>query len=196
MTLPFRLTPWLILTLALPLAACNEEVAQDVTPVELTAETLGHFCQMNLLEHPGPKAQVHLEGLPGAPLFFSQVRDAIAYQRLPEQSQPILATYVNDMGAPGATWEVPGEGNWIRAETAFYVLGSHREGGMGAPEAIPFGSRDAAVAFASAEGGDVMTLADIPEDAILTPVDMTPAQVSDSAEDDDFTQRLRAIQEH
>lgn len=196
MTLPFRLTPWLILTLALPLAACKEEVAQDVTPVELTAETLGHFCQMNLLEHPGPKAQVHLEGLPGAPLFFSQVRDAIAYQRLPEQSQPILATYVNDMGAPGATWEVPGEGNWIRAETAFYVLGSQREGGMGAPEAIPFGSRDAAMAFARAEGGDVMTLADIPEDAILAPVDMTPAQVSDDSEDDDFAQRLRAIQEH
>ena len=52
------------------------------------------------------------------------------------------------------------------------------------------------VLLVCAEGGDVMTLADIPEDAILTPVDMTPAQVSDSAEDDDFTQRLRAIQEH
>ena len=75
----------LILSLSLSLlalAACKEEVVQTTDPVGLTAESIGHFCQMNLLEHPGPKAQVHLEGLPGAPLFFSQVRDAVAYARL------------------------------------------------------------------------------------------------------------------
>lgn len=56
----------------------------------MTPEPLGHFCKMNLLEHPGPKAQVFLEGNT-APLFFSQVRDAIAYMRGPEQVAPILA---------------------------------------------------------------------------------------------------------
>ncbi|WP_409998019.1 nitrous oxide reductase accessory protein NosL, partial [Escherichia coli] len=25
----------------------------------MTEEALGHYCQMNLTEHPGPKAQVH-----------------------------------------------------------------------------------------------------------------------------------------
>src|SRR5690606_22138812 len=94
------------------LAACREAVAQNTDPVELNAETLGHFCQMNLLEHPGPKAQVHLKGLPGTPLFFSQVRDAIAYARMPEQSHPILAIHVNDMARPGASWDEPGQGNW------------------------------------------------------------------------------------
>lgn len=179
-----------ILALLLALAACKEEVAQDITPVELTPATTGHFCQMNLLEHPGPKAQVHLEGLPGAPLFFSQVRDAIAYQRMPEQTHRILAIQVNDMGAPGATWDVPGEGNWIDAADAWFVLGSDRTGGMGAPEAVPFGTRDAAEAFAAREGGTVMRLSDIPDDLVLTPEETGPA---DTADDADFEDRLRAL---
>lgn len=78
----------LILTLMLLVSACKEEVTQDVTPVALGPDTTGYFCQMTLPEHPGPKGQVHLEGLPGAPLFFSQVRDTIAYQRMPSQDAP------------------------------------------------------------------------------------------------------------
>ena len=52
------------LLFALALGACNEEVAQNTDPLPLAPETLGYFCQMNLLEHEGPKGQVHLEGLP------------------------------------------------------------------------------------------------------------------------------------
>ena len=178
-----------ILALCLTLAACKQEVAQDTTPVELTAETLGHFCQMNLLEHPGPKAQVHLEGMPGRPLFFSQVRDAIAYARLPEQSHPILAIQVNDMGVSSATWDNPGQGNWIDADDAFFVLGSARTGGMGAPEAVPFGSEAAAEAFAAQEGGTVMRLSAIPDDLVLAPEDTAP----NPTEDADFENRLRAL---
>lgn len=180
----------LILALCLGLAACKAEVAQDLTPVDLTAETLGHFCQMNLLEHPGPKAQVHLAGMPGTPLFFSQVRDAIAYTRLPEQSHPILAVQVNDMGAEGATWDNPGRGNWIDAEDAFFVLGSAREGGMGAPEAVPFGTQADAQAFTAQEGGSVMRLAEIPTESVLAPANTAP---ENTANDPDFEDRLRAL---
>ncbi|WP_370878626.1 nitrous oxide reductase accessory protein NosL [Pararhizobium capsulatum] len=42
------------------------------------------------------------------------------------------------MGAVGATWERPGNGNWILASNAFYVVGSARQGGMGAPETVLF----------------------------------------------------------
>ena len=91
------------LLLVLLLAACRTE-PDAPPPTAMTAESVGHYCQMNLLEHPGPKAQVFLEGS-SAPLFFSQVRDAIAYMRAPEQVAPILAVYVNDMGRAGATWE-------------------------------------------------------------------------------------------
>lgn len=173
------------------LAACKQEAAQDTSPVEMTAETLGHFCQMNLLEHPGPKAQIHLEGTPGTPLFFSQVRDAIAYQRLPEQSHAILAIQVNDMGAAGATWEEPGKGNWIDASTAYYVLGSGVEGGMGAPEAIPFGTQAGAEAFVAAEGGQIMRLGEIPDEQVLAPAE-DPA-LPDSGDEADFEHRLRAL---
>lgn len=55
------------------LSSCKEDVAQSIVPQDMTPETLGHYCQMNLLEHPGPKAQIFLEGSP-APLFFSTLR--------------------------------------------------------------------------------------------------------------------------
>lgn len=172
----------------LTLAACKEETTQDTSAVPLTGEAVGYFCQMNLFEHEGPKAQAHLAGLPQMPLFFSQVRDIVAYQRLPEQSHEILAMWVNDMGAAGATWANPGPDNWIAAQDALYVVGSRVVGGMGADEIIPFSDPAKAAAFADANGGEVMRLADIPDDAVLA-----PATFDEGSDDADFEQRLRAL---
>ncbi|MBP9950288.1 MAG: nitrous oxide reductase accessory protein NosL, partial [Cypionkella sp.] len=55
----------LLILLLLALPACRDETAAIPQPLEMTAQTVGHFCQMNVLEHPGPKGQIHLEGLPG-----------------------------------------------------------------------------------------------------------------------------------
>lgn len=184
-----RLRPVLLAAALALLSACKEDIAQSTAPQDMTPETLGHYCQMNLLEHPGPKAQIFLEGSP-APLFFSQVHDAIAYARGPEQIAPILAIYVNDMGTAGATWDQPGDGNWIAADKAFYVVGSARRGGMGAPEAVPFSSREGAAAFALAEGGMVLALADITDAMVLTPVETGADQGNDH---DDYLGRLRAL---
>nr|AWJ66022.1 nitrous oxide reductase maturation protein, outer-membrane lipoprotein [uncultured bacterium] len=177
------------LMLILLLAACRQEAEQAIDPVTLSASSVGHFCQMNLLEHPGPKAQVHLDGIPGAPLFFSQVRDAVAYARLPEQDHVILAIWVNDMGAPGATWENPGATNWIDAQTAHYVVGSDQAGGMGAPELVPFADISAAAAFADAHDGTVSALDAIPDAAVIAPVALQPGEGDDA----DFRDRLRAL---
>lgn len=181
--------------LALALTGCKTEIAQNTTPVEMTAQTLGHYCQMNLLEHPGPKAQVHLQGADGMPLYFSQVRDAIAYLRAPEQSAPILAVYVNDMGREEATWDIPGDGNWIPAESAWFVVESRREGGMGAPETVPFADQQQAQDFAKTEGGRVLTLTDIPDDMVLAPVEnLLPDDANPHSDhDSDFEDRLRAL---
>jgi copper chaperone NosL len=173
------------------LAACQDKAAQDTTPQDMTAETLGHYCQMNLLEHSGPKGQVFLEGMP-APLFFSQVRDAIAYTRGPEQMAPISAVYVNDMGASGATWERPGDGNWIAVDKAVYVVGSARQGGMGAPETVPFSTREAAETFIRAEGGRVLSLAEITDEIVLTPVEDNSDRNS-QGDETEFHNRLRAL---
>jgi len=159
-----------LLAIVLALAACREEAADGLPPaVTMSAAALGHYCQMNLFEHPGPKAQVHLAGY-ADPLFFSQVRDAIAYARMPEQSAPIRAIYVSDMGR-AAAWDDPGADNWTNAETAYFVSGADVTGGMGAPELVPFAVRTAADAFIRDHGGAVLRLAEVPDALVLAPVE-------------------------
>lgn len=175
------------LLFALALAACQEELAQNTDPLPLTADTVGHFCQMNLLEHEGPKAQVHLEGLPGMPFYFSQVSDLVVYLRLPEQSHKVLAIYVSDIGAEGATWADPGPANWIDATSAHYVVGSDALGGMGAPEVVPFADLARAETFVNEHGGTVMALDSIPDSAVAAPVSST------AEGEDDYARRLKAL---
>lgn len=167
------------------LTACKET---EITPlaVALTADSTGYFCQMNLLEHPGPKAQIHTKTFPGHPLFFSQVKDAVAYLHMPEQPDTVTAIYVNDMGAAGATWADPGANNWIAADKAVYVVGSMAKGGMDAPEFVPFSDPKLAEDFAKTNGGQVLALTDIPEAAITPPA---PAQTDDA----DIAARLNAL---
>ncbi|WP_323037961.1 nitrous oxide reductase accessory protein NosL [Pararhodobacter sp.] len=173
----------------LALGACREEVASLPDAVQMNAEAVGHYCQMNMLEHPGPKAQVHLSGLPN-PLFFSQVRDAVAYQRMPEQSHAIVVIYVSDMGG-GTDWNDPGSHNWIPAETALYVVGSQIVGGMGAPELVPFSTQAEAEAFVGEHGGEILRLDAIPDALVLAPVEIDEG--TDAEEESDFEQRLRAL---
>ncbi len=182
--------PGLLALALIGLAACREEEADLPGPVPLTVEAVGHFCQMDLLEHPGPKAQAHLVGMPH-PLFFSQVRDVVAYQRMPEQSHVVAVAYVSDMGAPGASWEDPGAKNWIAASDAVYVVGSAVAGGMGAPELVPFSRSEDAVAFAARHGGQVLTLDAIPDAAVLAPVEADDA--ANAADEADFLRRLESV---
>jgi len=69
--------------------------------------------------------------------------------------------------AKAANWDKPGADNWIDANIALFVIGSDRKGGMGAAEAVPFSSEEAAAAFARDHGGRVVGLAAIPRDYIL-----------------------------
>ena len=160
-----------LLIAVLLLTACKDEVVEMPDPVAMTDEALGHFCLMQLDQHPGPKAQIHLAGLPD-PIFFAQVRDALAYVKGPERDAEIRAIYVSDMGA-ATSWAVPGPENWTDATAAHFVVGADVTGGMGAPEIVPFFDVGAARAFAADKGGEVMTLDAIPPEAVLAPVDFT-----------------------
>ncbi len=159
----------IVLLAAVALIGCRGEDDKIPDAVAMTSDALGHYCQMNLMEHVGPKAQVHLEGMP-APLFFSQVRDAIAYQRMPEQSHSISAIYVSDMSV-APDWKTPGINNWMSAEKAIYVVGSKLTGGMGAQELVPFSEKTSAEKFAAANGGEIRSLSDIPDELVLAPVE-------------------------
>ena len=160
---------WPLLALAL-LAACDDETSRALpSPMTLNDDAAGFYCQMVILEHDGPKAQLFLEG--GiAPLWFSQVRDGLAYLKSPEQEGVILVLYVNDMGkAP--SYADPGADNWINAKDAFYVVGSDAIGGMGAPELVPFGTAESAQEFAATHGGTVQKLDEISTESVLSPVE-------------------------
>lgn len=135
-------------------------------PFALNEAAMGRYCGMNLLEHPGPKGQVILSHLPDEPIWFSSVRDTVAFTLLPEEPKNIAAIYVSDMAA-APSWEAPGAENWIDAKSAHYVVGSSVLGGMGGAEAVPFSTAEAAAEFAQANGGEVVGFAEIPADYIL-----------------------------
>lgn len=159
-----------LLLATLLLAACKEDIAQAPDPVTMTADALSHFCLMQVDTHPGPKAQIHLKGLP-EPIFFAQMRDALAYVKGPERDADILAFYVSDMGA-AASWHSPGIDNWVLAQSVTFVVGADVTGGMGAPEIVPFSDPAMARDFAARNGGTVMTLSEIPAELVLAPVDV------------------------
>lgn len=149
------------------LAGCTaQQEAPPPPPFALTADAMGRYCGMNVLEHAGPKGHVILSHLPDEPIWFSSARDTIAFTLLPDEPKNIAAIYVSDM-AVAPSWEEPGAENWIDARTAYYVIGSGMLGGMGAMEAVPFSVESAAAEFARINGGEVVRFADIPPDYIL-----------------------------
>ena len=149
-----------------PLEGCGQQVSEEPPkPFELTSSAIGHYCAMNLVEHAGPKGQVILASQTD-PVWFSSARDTIAFTILPEEPKDILAIYVSDM-AKAVSWEDPGANNWVDARKAFFVIGSTVQGGMGAPETVPFSDRAAADKFVAERGGRVVTFEQIPPDYVL-----------------------------
>ncbi|MBR0847928.1 nitrous oxide reductase accessory protein NosL [Bradyrhizobium diazoefficiens] len=154
------------LLLAVVLTGCDEkQVAKLPPPHRMTAELIGHYCGMNILEHPGPKGQIFVASLI-EPVWFSSARDTIAFTVLPDEPKDILAIYVSDMGkAP--SWDKPGPDNWVEARKASFVIESRARGGMGGDEAVPFSERAAAEKFVAENGGRIVSFADVPRDYVL-----------------------------
>ena len=157
---------FLIVALGLSLLGACKGEGDIPSPVALTRAANGHYCSMIIIDHPGPKAQV-FEKDATQPLWFSSVRDALAYLRLPGEAQRVIVAYVHDMSR-ATSWQTPNnDGIWIRADSAVYVLGSSKRGGMGAQEAVPFSDASAAKNFVAEFGGRVVGFGDIPDDYIL-----------------------------
>lgn len=157
--------------LALVLGACTNEKGSANAPValEVDADAVGYYCGMLLQDHEGPKGQIHLASRK-QPVWFSSARDTLAFTRLPEEPDDITAIYVNDMGR-ATNWASPEPGTWIDARQAWFVIDSRRQGGMGGPEAIPFGDEEKAKAFAAENGGRVVGFDDVPEAYVLGPTE-------------------------
>ncbi len=152
-----------MLMLALLLSACDKtpEAEAPPPPQTLTREASGYYCLMTVVAHSGPKGHIILSDQPEA-IWFTSVRDTIAFTLSPEEPKNIVAIYVNDM--TDADWDNPGIDNWIEAEKAWYVINSDRAGGMGAPEAVPFSTKAKAELFAEQHGGSVYDFDSMPRD--------------------------------
>jgi copper chaperone NosL len=161
---------WLIVAFLVVACSPESQTSEVPKPIAMTEEAVGHYCSMNILEHAGPKVQIHLDGIEH-PIWFSQVRDGVAYMRSPEKTYRTTAVFVHDM-AKATSWNQPGDHAWIDATEAFFVLGSKMAGGMGAPETIPFGTKAAAEDFVAKHGGNVMLLSAIPDSYVLSPVEI------------------------
>ena len=166
MSIPLARKAILALSALLLLSACFEDaVVERPVPINLGTEDVGYFCSMNINEHSGPRAQVHLEGL-AKPLWFPQVRDMFGYVMLPGENKRIAALYVTDMSGK-TDWNDTDNGPWIDAKTASFVINSKR-GGMGALETIPFSNRKDAEAFTQQYGGDVVAYDEISVDYVFS----------------------------
>ena len=151
----------------MPLTGCKEDEAAvpPPSPQTITADAIGHYCGMNMLDHPGPKGQIILASQKEA-VWFSSARDAISFTLLPEEPKDIRAIYVSDM-AKAPNWEEPGTTNWVDAKQASFVIGSRRQGGMGGEEAVPFSDKAAADKFVAENGGRVVAFSEVPKDYVL-----------------------------
>ena len=153
-------------SLFIALAGCGEKQAARVPPpYRMTEEAIGHYCGMNLFEHPGPKGQIIATSLI-EPVWFSSARDAIAFTMLPDEPKDIQAIYVSDM-AKAPSWDKPGDDNWVEARKALFVIGSRLKGGMGGDEAVPFSDRNVAERFTAENGGRIVSFAEVPRDYVL-----------------------------
>ena len=152
----------IILFTVILITACEKTPISEAPPAQLlTREASGYYCLMTVVYHKGPKGQIILSDKADA-LWFTSVRDTIAFTLSPEEPKNITAIYVNDMS--NADWDDPGAENWILAKDAWYVLNSNRAGGMGAPETVPFSTKENAEIFAKQQDGTVYAFNAIPHD--------------------------------
>ena len=177
-----------LLLIPVGFAGCQKEAAQLPPPRKMTAEAIGHYCGMNLFEHPGPKGQIFAASLI-EPVWFSAVRDTIAFTMLPDEPKDILAIYVSDMGK-AESWDKPGADNWIEARKAMFVIGSRIKGGKGGEEAVPFSDRGAAEKFAAENGGRIVTFDQVPREYVLASGD-AQADTGSDGEASAPTERMR-----
>lgn len=148
---------WAGLALLAALGACSQ-APRTAHPLEPDDDTVCVLDGMALKDAAGPKAQIHYSE--GQPDFFCDLVELFDAVRAPESRRAVAAVFVQDMGK--ADWDHP-RGHWIDAKTAFYVVGSGKQGSMG-PTFGAFANAGDADAFAAREGGRVLRFDQISAD--------------------------------
>ncbi len=149
----------LMLCLILFVAACSEEVKQEVNtdPVTFNSGDECHVCGMLVLEWPGAKGQ-SINKQSGETLKFCSTTDLFSWWLQPENKTVQAQIYVHDMAK--AHWDTPSDEHLVDAREAWYVIGSGLIGAMG-PTLVSFADEAPAQELATKNGGRVLRFDDI-----------------------------------
>ncbi len=156
-----------VISLFYILFGCDNPTTRQIqTPHAVSRDDIGYYCNMIVENHTGPKGQILLSDREKA-IWFTSVRDALAFTLLPDEPKNIAAFFVTVMDE--GEWEHPEKqiNSWHDAQMAWYVINSSQRGGMGQMELIPFKQQKSANDFVELNGGEVVAYPDIPEDYVL-----------------------------
>ena len=134
---------------ALVLDACSQATVGAIAQEPL-ADTVCALDGMVLQDFPGPKAQVQYTE--GKADYYCDLSELFAVLLAPEHKRKIAGVFVQDSGK--TDWATP-SGHWIAAKDALFVIGSRKQGSMGATFGAFSSAQDAAT-FVQEEGGKVV----------------------------------------
>jgi copper chaperone NosL len=145
------------------LIACGSRTASTRTavPVEIDRSTTCSLDGMLVADYRGPKAQLFIAG-EKQPMFFCDTIELFNTLLVGERAIHVDSVYVQDMGH--ADWEEP-RGHWFDARQGYFVVGSKRQGSMGATIAS-FAEEAAARRFAGEFGGKVLRFNEVTPESV------------------------------
>ncbi len=138
-----------------------KDSVRNIEPEILKRE---HSCAsdgMVIIDYKGPKAQILWKN--NARTFYCEVREAFFESLDFVKRKNILAVFVQDFS--NVNW-----GSyidlWIKAEDAFYVIDSKKDGAMGITY-VPFSDYNKAILFVEKFEGKILKFEDIKLDVLL-----------------------------
>ncbi|MCP5335991.1 MAG: nitrous oxide reductase accessory protein NosL [Oceanospirillaceae bacterium] len=142
--------------LTLVIAACADKDDAVVQAAQhFTKQDECHVCGMLIDGFPGPRGELYQANKVHK---FCSTRDMLSYYFDPENQHQVQSMFVHDMAK--SEWNKPDDHYLIDARSAYYVLGSDKEGAMG-PTLASFAQQADAEAFAKSYGGKVLAFAQL-----------------------------------
>lgn len=118
-------------------------------------------CAMVIKKYPGPKGLLVLKDK-SVQKFCSARGTACGYAAAMKKTG-VVHVFMHDAGA--VDWKNPDDSKLIDATKAWFVYGSKVKAVMG-PSLAPFATKEAAEAFQKANGGKLMSFADLTPEAL------------------------------
>ncbi|WP_318245674.1 nitrous oxide reductase accessory protein NosL [Halomonas denitrificans] len=140
------------------LSACSDsQNSSTAGPVPIGQDDICHVCGMVMTDVPGPKGELSFQG-ESSPLKFCSVSEMMIFLQQPENADRRATAWVHDMGS--GDWLRPESHTFIDAQSAWYVSGHSRRGGMGHALAS-FAERNDAVRFQQRYGGSLVRFSEL-----------------------------------